>query len=255
MKKIISSTTILCGLLVSGTGMAVPHVFNQGEPARASEVNDNFDSLEKRALPRFDFHDFGQAANIVSKTYTTSEPGCGNTETRLYSRTVNGDNTEIRMTRQRFDVELVICQTRIFNYLATPDSFSILSQERWNNPGTVYKSVETLASPAIRRTSNMLQGTTFGTGTTTTNTTAGGVTTDSGVYLETTTALGLEDVSVPAGEFSNCLKMTTERTSSTFSAFKRVAWLCKDVGEVKRIQYNLDNTIRVWQLQSYDNGQ
>ena len=56
------------------------------------------------------------------------------------------------------------------------------------------------------------------------------------------TALGLDDVEVPYGTFSDCLRMWEE-----VNAVHRVSWYCPGVGLTKRIVGNLNNPA-LWEL-------
>lgn len=54
-------------------------------------------------------------------------------------------------------------------------------------------------------------------------------------YLYTLEVIGFEDVSVPAGNFSNCLKLYSEFTDSEgFTFTNNTSWLAQNVGTVKR---------------------
>jgi hypothetical protein len=61
---------------------------------------------------------------------------------------------------------------------------------------------------------------------------------ETSVLVQSTTVVGLQNVSVPAGDFNGCLKTVTLRHSTTFGEFHRTSWSCPGVGEVKRIQVN-----------------
>lgn len=46
-RRILAATVFFCGVVVAHAQTAVPHEFQSGTPARASEVNENFDTLEQ----------------------------------------------------------------------------------------------------------------------------------------------------------------------------------------------------------------
>jgi len=71
--------------------------------------------------------------------------------------------------------------------------------------------------------------------------------------IQKNTLLGIESVSVPFGNFDNCLKMHTQITSVMMNDVEQVSWICQGVGEVRRIvmdkginqtrTYNLTNAL------------
>lgn len=46
--RILVSTVLLCAGMITGAAAQVPHTFQSGEPALASEVNENFEALDTR---------------------------------------------------------------------------------------------------------------------------------------------------------------------------------------------------------------
>ena len=97
--------------------------------------------------------------------------------------------------------------------------------------------------PIVVATSTMPEGGTIANGTRINSTPAGGSPAYLGTLVDARVAVELEDVSVPAGNFTGCLKISLIRQSVGFGAFQRVAWTCPGVGEVKRIQLD-----RMWEL-------
>ncbi len=53
--------------------------------------------------------------------------------------------------------------------------------------------------------------------------------------IQKNTLLGIESVSVPFGNYDNCLKMHTQITSVMMNDIEQVSWICQGVGEVKKI--------------------
>ncbi len=54
-------------------------------------------------------------------------------------------------------------------------------------------------------------------------------------YVEKKEVLGLEDVTVPAGTYTDCLKVHRVFAMST-NLISRIEWICPNMGLVKRIQ-------------------
>lgn len=188
--------------------------------------------------------------NGVSKTFKLTGNFCGDTETRGFSKTIIGDNTEIKMSRVRTNLG-VTCHNKTFTRHATPSAMLLIDKENNSLSGT-HKSTDTLNSPVPLRTSTMEIGSTFGTSSKIVRTSVGGTFIQNDLMVNTATLLGLEDVTVPAGSYSACLKIRTLRTSSTFGRFNRVQWFCAGVGEVKRMQSE-DLGVggyRIWELTS-----
>jgi hypothetical protein len=196
----------------------------------------------------YDYKDY--SFNGLSKTFKLTGNFCGDTETRGFSKTVVGDNTEIKMSRVRTSLGTT-CHNKTFTRLATPTAMLLIDKENNKLSGT-HKSTDTLHGPVPLRTSTMEMGSTFGTSSKIVRTSVGGAFIQEDLMVNTATLLGIEDVTVPAGSYSACLKIHTLRTSSTFGRFNRVQWFCAGIGEVKRMQsegLGVDG-YRIWELTS-----
>lgn len=196
----------------------------------------------------YDYRDY--SFNGASKTFRLTGSFCGDTETRTFSRNVTGENTEIRMSRVRTNLGIT-CHNKTFNSLATPTEYQLIDKENNNLAGTL-KSTDTLRGPVVLRTNAMEAGKDFGTASKIIRTHVTGTVSLTDLMVNTTTVLGVEDVTVPMGSYTACLKVHTLRTSATFGRFNRVQWFCSGVGEVKRMQSEAlgEAGYRIWELTS-----
>lgn len=280
MKTIIQTALISTSFMLAASAYAVPNVFTSGQPARASEVNANFADVEAQiannaadiaanaanitsntagintnasaiannaaaiaAIPTvstYDYRNFATDANIISKTFATTGL-CGDSEVRTIARTPNGPDTNVVVTRRRLN-GATTCQLNDFSYVSTASEHRLVQGKNYNAADDSLVETKTPADPIVVFSSSMRDGATFASATTVTSTFADGVTpVVQTVYVDSNAAVGLENVSVPAGNFTGCLKISSTRLSNTFGAYKRISWRCPGVGEVKRIQMRTDN--------------
>ena len=257
MKKtqIYLISVITFGVLgfVIADGVHVPNEFTGGQPASATEVNENFHDLVDRIadIPASNVYDYSaylSAGTITTKTYATTGL-CGDIEVRTISRTTVAMGTQIDIHRLRTNMG-ANCQERGHQYLASATEFTLQNKFNYDGSGgSVLTSTDTFEEPIIRRNSTMNQGIAFGSSSTITNTPAGGGGSTTTGIVEVNTVLGIEDVTVPLNTYTACLKIHSLRTSSTNGAFNRISWFCPGLGEVKRTQTEL-NTLnyRTWEL-------
>ena len=184
----------------------------------------------------YDYRDFAPAADISQKTFSTVGL-CGTSEERTISSTVNGDNTDVLVTRRRLEGTGATCQLHDFSYINTPSQRQLVERRNYNTGGTLTATIAP-DTEIILATSAMREGATFASGTSVDSTPAGGTPVFLGVLVDQRTVVGLEDVSVPAGSFTGCIKYSTIRNSNSFGEFQRVSWSCPGLGEVKRVQIN-----------------
>lgn len=200
----------------------------------------------------YDYKDY--STKVSSKTFSMqSAPAaasCGDTETRTFTRIVNGDVTNVQVNRIR-TIAGSVCQNKNFNYVLTPESRKLVSKDN-NSLGGNLKSTDFLGKPFTVRTSSMVEGKSFGGATGIKNQIVGGSPILVSAFVNTTTVERVQSVTVPAGTFTGCLKIHTVRTSGGFGAFNRYSWHCPGFGEVKRTQMDpVSLTPRFWKLVSY----
>lgn len=190
--------------------------------------------------------------NVSSKTFSLQGDfgGCGETEQRIYARTINGSVTNLKLDRIRM-VAGNICHYKGFNYELSESSKKLVSKENYDSLGNLY-STDILGKPFTLRTSSMIEGKSFGGATGVKNQVIGGTPVLITAFVNTTTVERVQDVTVPAGTFTGCLKIHTVRDSGVLGRFNRYSWHCKDVGEIKRTQIDpVTLTPRFWKLTSY----
>ncbi len=245
---------ITLGMLVGTAAMAaVPYNFKAGEPAHAADVNANFADLDSR-ITVYDYHMYVAAANVTSKTFNLSPDGsfCSSTsqETDTIVQTPAGANTTVEIT-QKWQDSNGLCRWRKEFYLNTPTQQQILSAENYDTSGALTNTLN-IDTPMVLGTSAMVKGAMFGGASVVKITNPGQAPVYFGAFIENRAALGIEDVTVPAGSFTGCLKIMVNRQSGGFGAYRNITWTCPGVGVVKRIQHNPDiPSDRIWELSSY----
>ena len=101
-------------------------------------------------------------SNVSSKTFRLQmAPGlCGDTETRTFTRVVNGDVTDLKINRIR-TLYGNVCQNKSFNYVLTPTTKKLVSKENNTLAGNL-KSTDILGKPFTLEKSTMVEGISFG---------------------------------------------------------------------------------------------
>jgi len=263
MKKFIlltGSLTLALGVSIAiSAGAPVGNIFQGGQPAIAADVNANFQELADRldAIPKtttYDYRDYLTTAS--SKTFSVaSNTYCADSETRSFVRTPNGSDTDVEVTHRGY-TGLTPCNHRVFHSTNTPTERLLKSKDVYYVGGIndgLLNHTSRLDDPITVRTSTMNKGQSFTDASTTYKKPAGGVDALDGIHIQTTYASGLEDITVAAGSYTNCLKVYVTRNSQGFggSTDSRVSWHCpNNVGMVKRIRYRLGTEYRVYELQS-----
>jgi len=203
-----------------------------------SSHEDRIDALETAPPPAsdkvYDYHDYG-APNVISRTYDwydTKQNTCTR-EKHDIRRENNDDGTKsIFTTRTRYNKDTeFICQIREMGHLATANDYQYLGYNDRNRDTGVITGTLLFKSPFITRTSQMKIGHSWshGSGATYTSQPA------AFHVIRTTTFVGVEDVKVPAGTFTGCLKSHTRILTLWGYPRDIVKWRCADVGLVKSI--------------------
>jgi len=202
----------------------------------------------------YDYRDYLTTAS--SKTFSVaSNTYCADSETRSFVRTPNGSDTDVEVTHRGY-TGVTPCDHRVFHSTNTPTERLLKSKDVYTVGGIndgLLNHTSRLDDPITVRTSTMNKGQSFTDASTTYKQPAGGVDALDGIHIQTTYASGLEDITVAAGSYTNCLKVYVTRNSQGFggSTDSRVSWHCpNNVGMVKRIRYRLGTEYRVYELQS-----
>ncbi len=179
-------------------------------------------------VPTIDFLSYIPAAGTKEfQEISNSSSSC--TIVRHYiTRTDNAVDSDIHV-KESVTNGLYDCATYDFDYKLTAMSLSLVTYKdhsisaaiNFDSPGEVLKV-------------SMEEGRSFGFASTNINNAAQ-------VAMQKSTILGVESVNVPAGAYTNCLKIETKLKSNFMMPnFERVSWHCPGVGEVKRVYYDAD---------------
>ena len=220
-------------------------------------VSDDYDHHYKKGKPfqikTYNYKDYSSEASIKAFAVTGSAVDgtvFGNliydTEVRHYDRTLPG---QISYARNR-KVGGVYGLGVNFSVVTMDNSGSELNLskfERYNNAGTKLKETRTLTPGVVFRTESMEPGKTFGSYSKLNSSKAG----ESSV-IQTVTLLGLEDVVVPAGSFTSCLKIHRHRNSERLGGeYDRINWFCPNgIGLAKQVTMTNTQTTTVMELTS-----
>lgn len=182
----------------------------------------------------YDYRDYSNHPSVSQKVLNRSGiTSCGSTETWNFQRNPEGNATRVIATRNRTD-DGQPCQVKVFDFLATNTAYLLNSKQNYDALGQVVLSTDTLDEPAPILVSDMIMRTSTGHGTVVESADDFGIFGRTS-YVEKVTLLGIEAVSVPAGQFPQCLKIHRQRATNTFGLFERIEWRCPNVGLAKMI--------------------
>lgn len=191
----------------------------------------------------YDYRDYSADGSVTSKTFAITGIGSCDTEVQNFDRNNVGDTTTITRTRIRTTggVGGTPCRYHVHTMQSTPTGYYMLGETTYSNDGLTEGQVVTLDNPVLVRSTNMRIGLASADAATTTIT--NGVDTI-GTYIEKTTPVGVEDVTVPYNggtTYAGCLKVHTFRQATSGfgnQLLNRVSWFCSNIGFVKGIQSN-----------------
>lgn len=176
---------------------------------------------------RHDYHDYVNS-NIQSKSFIRYQSNGS-----VYDETWHFDRPDAGLvvrTEIATDPGGVVYACRINKFMAMPEAFKWI--ENTVCDGNVVPPLpiftNTYDPPVVLFTDKMIPGVAWGTG---------GVIQQSSspdnFYTDRNEILSVEDVTVPAGTYSNCLKIYKLRDYA--NAYTRIEWICPNVGLVKRV--------------------
>jgi hypothetical protein len=191
-------------------------------------------NLESPVITSYDYRDYRAAPTITTKTFqwVRSTPIPCDREVHQITRTViDPDTTDILNRTERTDGAATTCMVRENTYTQTADAvFRNVRYDYDPADGTTLLETYTFSTPIKIRTSSMHIGEPI------VSTTAVQSTINSHL-IEINTLLGIEAVTVPAGTFTNCIKMHKRRnTVIPGHDTTMIDWHCAGIGRVKRIQ-------------------
>jgi len=188
----------------------------------------------------YDYRDYSADGSVSSKTFAITGIGSCDTEVQNFDRNTVGDTTTITRTRIRTQAGAP-CRYHVHTMQSTPTGHYMLGETTYSNDGLTEGQAVTLDNPVLVRSTNMRIGLASADAATTTIT--NGVDTI-GTYIEKTTPVGVEDVTVPYNggtTYAGCLKVHTFRQATSGfgnQLLNRVSWFCSNIGFVKGIQSN-----------------
>jgi len=201
--------------------------------ALTGEVN----ALKGGGAQTYDYRNYEVAAN-VTRTYHSQGAGiCGTTEVQGITRTPQADgSTQVSQARTRLTAANTICEYNVFDFRATSDGLYLAGRTGFN-PANTSEVVNTnvLDSLLPQRTTAMRIGATFGSAAGMTSFAYPAGATTLSTASQVNTLLAVEEVTVPAGTFSSCLKISEIRNSFAIGNFSEVSWYCQGVGLAKRV--------------------
>lgn len=264
---ILLSVGILLPASVYAVGPPVAHEFFNGTPADADHVNANFQELANRIsdIPggdqaaSFGYSGYG-SSGVTSKTFTVSGPQGQDFEIRTFERP-DANTTIVMQSRQFMGATNRI---RRLTYIKSADDVRWTKREDVDPiDGTTLLYTLTMSPGVVVRKNGMKIGQPWSTGTLVHvvdefDEIGGGAGIDPDYYSVTTdtrTVEAVEDVTVPAGTFQNCLKITNNRAGN-LGTHLRVSWYCPNgIGLVKQYHGNFNGTFsgggRLIELSAY----
>ena len=142
------------------------------------------------------------------------------------SRIDNANDSDIHIT-ETYTNGFINCSIIDKDYKLTATALSVTTYKDHLKTNTI-----TYDNPGHVLNDQMEVGKTFGYA-------ASNIANLSQIDLQTSTVLGIENVSVPAGSFTNCLKLYTKvKSNMVIPNYEGVSWHCPNVGEVKRVYHD-----------------
>ena len=180
-------------------------------------------------ITAYDFNDYLNS-DIQSKTFIRHEQGIDLDLTWYFDRP---NPNEVVRTEVTTDTYGNITRYVDSTFKRTPQSFDWLQSQTYDPSVTPPALVDTTnyEPPVVALTNAMVPGIAWGSGGTINSSSTG-----ESFYTDKSEVLAVEDVTVPAGTFKECLKIYRLREFDVSITIQRVEWYCPDMGLVKRIQ-------------------
>lgn len=257
--RLLRWPTLALGLGLSITSHSwaeVPHLFTSGSPASATQVNANFANLDERlqALPSAQLYDLAThrpAVDVTTKTFSRTlylSDGSATTDPCDRMVVIKLSDTQWQYSAQSAS-GTEICWRDVDQYQFINGVKHYLGWDSYAgfDTGTPYIAVTGYYTAPIKVNNNVVglgQAWDFSglmlrnyfdpdgsPSATTSSVTA--------ADIQTRTLVAVEDITVPAGTFSNCLKIHRNRMRPfTNGNEMRISWRCDGVGIVKQLRVN-----------------
>lgn len=272
MNKVFLMSTLVCVISSAGPVQADTVTYPAsyaniaaGKAAKASDVTDAFSAV-KSAVDANDglisghetrinalesagpvaatvsYKNYDAAANVSKRTYNwvsfdTVVQGC-NTEIHQITRTATGNpevtNVTLKLTRTDDPTSPTItCQNQEYGYQATATDYLYTSRKHFNSVnGNLLVSYQFNPPVALRTTAMQLNVPMVSTAEISES-----VNGTVSHMIESETLLGKESVTVPAGTYTDCIKMQVRRNSAENGFdINSIDWYCAGVGLTKRVR-------------------
>jgi len=180
-------------------------------------------------ITELDYHDYLNSS-IQSKTFIKHEQGI-DLDLAWYFDRQNPD--EVVRTEVTTDTYGNITRYVDGTFQRTDQSFDWVQSQLYDpnvTPPTVVVTTD-YNPPVVALTNAMVSGIAWGSGGTINSSSSG-----ENFYTDKSEVLAVEDVTVPAGTFTECLKIHRLREFGVAITINRIEWYCPDMGLVKRIQ-------------------
>ena len=180
-------------------------------------------------ITAYDFNDYLNS-DIQSKTFIRHEQGSDFDLTWYFDRPSPDKVVRTEVTK---NTNGEITRYVDFTFQRTPQSFDWVQSQTYNpdvDPPALV-DVTDYDPPVVALTNAMVPGIAWGSGGTINSLSSG-----ENFYTDKSEVLAIENVTVPAGTFNECLKIYRLREFDVSITIQRVEWYCPDIGLVKRIQ-------------------
>jgi len=239
--KLLAALAILQAGQVFAAGAPVSHQFQGGQPASASQVNENFQELADRIanIPdatSIDYHAY--LSTVSSKTFVISgsTSNC-TTEIHNYARTQTGDTTNITVTVTSSNSGTP-CSAQFRHYTAGPNQYKSTSIDDLDSTTMAVLSTTEFRPARIMLVNPMMPGHQYSFNSETYRTPQigpnAGIEENTSHEIRDIAAIGIEDITVAAGSFTGCLKIRKDAYYGLNST-RILRWRCPTVGDVKTI--------------------
>lgn len=267
LTQIIGNVAFVLVVLVSGPSFAAPpvqHIFSNGQPADANQVNDNFQELADRIEeipegPQGPKGEPGQGVvsidyetyqnNFTSKVFSISRKVANGqtvfeTEVRTYDRSVPGKIVETRESILS-DTGTRIHYVKYYYTVGQGQGLVETHLERFSpsDPVTLFET-ETYTPPLLITKNQMALGQSWNTtGTSVAMRVNSTTPANEALLIESRTVLDLENITVNGVQYQDCLKIEINDTYSNKNTVaggqaRLIQWHCTGMGLVKEIAIN-----------------
>ncbi len=249
----------------------VPHTFSSGTAASASQVNENFQALDGRvtAMPgavQYDLSDYRADGSMTNKIFSSKQTRRGSdpeTPNAIYTVSscdqmivsISDPTTKIFVGKNSSTGDP--CWEERYLYQTIEGKKLYLGLDSYgvdSFTGQLWKSFSARHQNPIEETSVINPSQAWGNSGVLVSQrfdpTGALLETYDSVEINTYTFMGVEDVTVPAGTFNNCIKLHRDKAVPGRREM-RVRWQCPGVGTVKYLRTRVSGSSTVRELISY----